>query len=105
MVAGRSAIPRYILAALLLAIVRVTLYGWLVHRYITHTVTDTVNRLEWLIYPEELVSIHTTIGRINNRVTFLLIFGLLLTLGSFVIASPILLLGPKHGLKRDTHKV
>ena len=46
------------------------------------------------MYPEALVSHYNPLGVMNlPRTEFFLIFGLLLVVGSFVMATPILLVG------------
>ncbi len=82
-----------------LALTRIALFAWVNHRYASHTVTETVARLTWGLYPEALLSIHTRLGLIYNTTLFFLLYGLLLVVGSFVLATPILLLTclPRRG--------
>ncbi len=94
------AIPSYLRVAAAIALSRVILYLWLVHRYSTHTVTETVLRLGQLVYPEEFVAIHTGIASIESRTLFLSLFIVMLTLGSLILASPLLMVGAwKRGAK------
>jgi len=89
----RRVVSIYLIVAATVAVGRVALYLWLVHRYVTHTVTDTVIRLGRLEYPEESVAIHTGIASIENKVLFVLVFAVMLAVGSFVFLSPVLLMG------------
>jgi len=46
------------------------------------------------LYPEALLGTHTCLGVMGlGRTEYFLIFGSLLTLGSFVMATPVLLVG------------
>ena len=90
--ASRRAFFIYVASGTALAIGRITLYVWLIHRYVTHTVNVTVLRLEKIEYPEEFLAVHSWIGSINSRAVFFVVFALLLAIGSFILTSPLLLL-------------
>ena len=91
---GRGTIVCYLSIGSALAISRVALYLWVDHRYITHTVTETVVRLIPCFYPEALLADYARLGSINvSRIGANLMWGSLLTLGSFIMATPILLVG------------
>jgi len=91
---GRRVWAWYLTTGAALAISRVALLVWLNHRFASHTVTETVWYLSWGVYPEALLSSLIPPGVINVSPTkFFLVFGSLLTLGSFVLATPILLVG------------
>jgi len=89
----RRVVFAYVAVGTTLAVVRLSLYAWIVHHYVTETVTETVVKLQdFVVYPEALLSIHTTIGRIEPPYMFVAVFSLLLAVGSFVMTSPVLLL-------------
>ena len=91
---GRGTIVCYLSIGTALAISRVALFAWLNHRNVSHTFTETDWYLMWGVYPEALLGIHTPLGLIRfSRTEHLLLWGSLLTLGSFIIATPILLVG------------
>jgi hypothetical protein len=69
---------------------RLIVFLWLIHRWTYHAVTNTVVRLEWLLYPEALIARYTAVGNITPRELSAVAFGLLLVLGSFVLATPVL---------------
>jgi hypothetical protein len=84
----------YLITGTTLAISRVWLYVWMVHRYASHTVTETVVHLQRCFYPEALLADYTRLSVTHvSRMQAILIWGSILTLESFIIATPILLLG------------
>jgi hypothetical protein len=90
---GRAAWLRYLATGTLLAVTRVALLAWMNHRLATHTSTETDSFLiDWL-YPEAFVSIfwRSILGVSGTK--YYLTYGSLITVGSFVMAIPILLVG------------
>jgi hypothetical protein len=89
--AGVGSLPRH---RAVLALSRVALLVWAVHRYVSHTVTDTAASLLWCFYPELLLADGTGLGVIHvSRSEALLMWSVMLTLGSLILATPILLVG------------
>ena len=90
---GRRAFVSYVITGSALAISRVALYVWVVHRYASHTVSERVVYLERCFYPEALLADYTRLSVIHvSRTEAILLWGGILTLGSFIIATPVLLL-------------
>lgn len=84
----------YLITGTALAISRVGLYAWVLHRYASHTVTERVVYLERCFYPEALLADYTRLSVIHvTRAEAFLMWGSILTLGSFIIATPVLVLG------------
>jgi len=75
-----------------LTMARVVLFFWLIHRSASHTVTETVARLQWLLYPEILLNIHTQLGLVRNLILSFGTFSLILAVGSFLMMIPVVLL-------------
>ena len=91
---GRRVLAFYLSTGAALAVSRVALFAWLDHRQVSHTLTETVWYFSWGLYPEALVAAYSPLGVMNlNWTKFFLVFGSLLTVGSFVLATPILLVG------------
>jgi hypothetical protein len=83
----------YLTTGAVLAVTRVALFVWVVHQRARHIYTETnILILQWL-YPELLVGAFG--GRIVAlmRAEYYLTWGTILTFGSFVMATPILLVG------------
>jgi hypothetical protein len=90
----RRALTFYLLTGAALAISRVALLVWVFYREASHTVTPTVYSLMRFFYPEALLADYTRLSVIHvGRTEALLIWGSILTLGSFILATPILLVG------------
>jgi hypothetical protein len=85
----------YLRTGAVLALVRVSLLAWVEHRAVTHTMTEAVYNSLWVLYPEGLLSEYTRIGVIHfDTVTLHFLFwALLLTLGIFIITTPVLVVG------------
>jgi hypothetical protein len=92
---GRVAWVAYLGTSVALAIFRVSLNAWVEYRSVSQRMTETVYDLCWLLRPETLlVEFNLIPGVVPYRMTPRLIFwGLLLTLGSFILAAPILWVG------------
>jgi hypothetical protein len=91
---GRGVLVAYLGTGAALAILRVSLLVWVNHRHASHTVTETVNNLFWVLRPEGLLGEYTRVGSIHfSQTEYYLFWGSVLTLGSFMIAAPILLVG------------
>jgi hypothetical protein len=83
----------YLATGAVLAVTRVALFVWVGHQRARHIYTETnIFILQWL-YPEFLVTAFG--GRIVAlmRAEYYLTWGVLLTIGSFVMATPILFVG------------
>jgi hypothetical protein len=78
-----------------LAIFRVSLLAWVEHRTVTHGMTEVVYHLLWGLRPEGFLGEYTSVGAIHFETVRLhfLFWASLLTLGSFIIATPVLLVG------------
>jgi hypothetical protein len=90
---GRCLLMRYAATGTALALLRVALLVWVNHRQLDGAMTETVLQISWGLYPEGFV-----FARVFGQVGFTpggyySIFGSLLTVGSFILATPILLLG------------
>ncbi len=85
--------PIYLGAGTALALARIAMFLWLNYGSGAHMGTQTATLVEWALYPEAFLSMHTWIGHIANQGVFSFLFASLLVLGSFVLASPLLLLG------------
>ena len=85
----------YLSTGATLAFLRVSLLAWVEHRSATHQVTETVYELFWFLRPEILLGEYTRVGAIHFETLTLhfLFWASLLTLGSFIIATPVLLVG------------
>ena len=92
---GRAWVQTYLWTAAALAIARVSVSAWLEYRTISHRITVTVYDRYWVLSPEIRLGGYTRVGAIHFqdiRLHFLF-WASLLTLGSFIIASPILVVG------------
>jgi hypothetical protein len=92
---GWGVVRTYLRAAAVLAILRVSLLAWVEHRTAMNEISETLYHLFWFLRPEILLGEYTRVGAIHfedMRLHFLF-WASLLTLGSFVIATPILLVG------------
>jgi hypothetical protein len=92
---GRAVWVAYLSTGVALAIFRVSLRAWVEHQRVSHRMTETVYDLLWLLRPELLLLEFNLIhGVVPDRNPPDIIFwGLLLTLGSFILAMPILWVG------------
>ena len=92
---GGSVVQTYLWTAAALAITRVSVLAWVEYRTISDRMTATVYDLFWVLRPELLLGEYTRVGAIDFQSIRLhfLFWASLLMLGSFVIASPILLVG------------
>ncbi len=81
---------RYLIAGATLAVTRVALLVWLNHPAVSHTRTETDYFLFAWLYPEVFVSIfwNSLVGFGGTK--YYLAWGSLVTIGSFVLATPIL---------------
>jgi len=59
---ARGVLAAYLITGTTLAISRVWLYVWMVHRYASHTVTETVVHLQRCFYPEALLADYTRLS-------------------------------------------
>jgi hypothetical protein len=93
---GRGVVHTYLWTAAALAILRVSVLAWLEYRAISNRYSVTVDDFIYrVLSPEILLAGYTRVGAIHFqdiRLQFLF-WASLLTLGSFVIATPILLVG------------
>jgi hypothetical protein len=85
----------YLRTGAALALFRVSLLAWVEHRTVTHGMTEAVYHLLWGLRPEALLGEYTSVGAIHfESVTLHFLFwASLLTLGSFIMAIPVLLVG------------
>jgi|APFre7841882724_1041349.scaffolds.fasta_scaffold180110_1 hypothetical protein len=83
----------YLAAGVALAVARVALMVWVNQRQIYSEMTETVLHLSWGLYPEAPL-FAWVFGHVGfTRSGHYLVFGSLLALGSFLMATPILLVG------------
>jgi hypothetical protein len=92
---GKVVCLSYLITGTALAISRVALYVWLTDVYVGDTVfPETVPYALWALNPEALLGQHTSLGLIHvTRAQAILMWGAILTVGSFIMATPVLLLG------------
>jgi hypothetical protein len=85
----------YLLVGAALALFRVSLLAWVEHRSVTHGRTEAVYNLLWGLRREGFLGEYTPVGAIHfESVTLHFLFwASLLTLGSFISAMPVLLVG------------
>jgi hypothetical protein len=83
----------YLRTGAALAVLRVSLFVWVEYRVVTHTMTAPEYSLLWGLQPEAFLGEYTSVGAIHfDSLTLQFLFlASLLTLGSFIIAMPILL--------------
>jgi hypothetical protein len=83
---------RYLTTGAVLAVTRVSLFLWIVHRFVSHTTTATVYSLLWL-YPEMgVVAFWHSLSAFEGA-KYYVAWCSLFTVGSFVMAAPILSVG------------
>jgi hypothetical protein len=82
----------YLITGAVLAAVRIALLVWLNHRLATHVVTS-MDDFIWQLYPEAVVGVFG--GRLFTLkgAEYYVVWCSLFTVGSFVMATPILLVG------------
>ena len=91
---GRGVWVWYLTTGAVLAVTRVALFLWLVHRAISDAQTETDNFLTGWLYPEFVVSIFwNSLVSSYSGAAYYLAWGSLVTVGSFVMATPVLLVG------------
>lgn len=92
---GRGVLVAYLRTGAALAILRVSLYAWVEHRAVLDRTTKTVYYLAWALNPEGFLAGYTRVGAISfsSLTQYYLFWGSVLTLGSFIMATPILLVG------------
>jgi hypothetical protein len=91
---GRGVLESYLSTSATLAILRVSLLAWIEHRGVSHQMTETVYNLFWCLRPEIFLGEYTRVGSIHfSETEHFLFWGSVLTIGSFMIATPILLVG------------
>jgi hypothetical protein len=82
----------FLTAGAVLAVTRVVLLVWLNHRLASHTSTEADYSLLWL-YPEAVVTGFWDSLSACGGTTYYIAWCSLFTIGSFVMATPILLVG------------
>ena len=97
----KGASETYLMTAALLAISRVALLVWLNRRLASHTSTGMDYWLLWW-YPEALISGSWNSLSALSGTKYYVAWGSLITIGSFVIATPILLVGWLRQRRRHT---
>lgn len=85
----------YVATGSALAILRVSLLAWMEYRSLSDQMTPTEYSFLWILYPEELLAGYTRLGSIHfsSLTKYFLFWGFIQTLGSFILATPILLVG------------
>lgn len=83
----------YLTTGTVLAVARLALLVWLNHRLASHVVTQTDYFLGDWLYPEFLVSIFWRRLVAVYGTEYYVAWGSLVTVGSFVMATPILIVG------------
>src|SRR5437879_5147970 len=74
-----------VIAIFALSAVRIGSYLLATWRQLGHRVTGFDLWLHWIIYPEELISIHTPLGHVNPPLLFVVGFTCLILLDSILI--------------------
>jgi hypothetical protein len=82
----------YLTSAAFLAVTRVTLFLWLVHRSISHTSTEMDSFLLQL-YPEPFVGVFWNSLAALDGTTYYVVWISLFTFGSFLFTTPVLFVG------------
>ena len=82
----------YVLLASTLGLIRLACLLFVDYRMKSHIMTPFSYGLRSLLYPEALLPLHTSLGRIENGGIFLALFSLIIVAGTFVMLSPILIL-------------
>jgi hypothetical protein len=92
---GRGVWVAYLRTGAALAILRVSVLAWVEYRSVSHQMTETVYNLLWSLRPEVLLGEYTRVGDIHfsSPIKHFLFWGPVLALGSFIIATPILVVG------------
>jgi hypothetical protein len=92
---GRGVWVAYLSTGAVLAISRVSLLAWVEHRSVSHQMSETVYNLFWFLRPEILLAEYGPLGAIHfsSLTQHFLFWPSVLTLGSFILATPILLVG------------
>jgi hypothetical protein len=92
---GQRVLVAYLSTGATLAMLRVSLLAWVEHRTASDQMTRMVYNLLWFLRPELVLGEYTRVGSIHfeNLTYHFLFWGSVLTLGSFIIATPILLVG------------
>jgi hypothetical protein len=92
---GRDVWLAYLRTGTAMAILRVSLLAWVEQRTASHQMTMTVYSVVWCLRPELLLGEYTRVGEIhfNGLLPHFLFWSSILTVGSFIIATPILLVG------------
>ena len=89
---GTGVLVAYLRTGAALAVLRVSLLAWVDHWFSSHTATVYI--LMWCLYPEGLLFDYTWVGAMHfSRTQYFLLWGSILILGSFAMATPILLVG------------
>ena len=80
----------YFATGAVLAVARVALFVWVNHQSARHIYTETDSFIVRWLYPEAVVSIlwRSLVGYVDTK--YYLAWGTLFTIGSFVLATPIL---------------
>jgi hypothetical protein len=92
---GRGVWVAYLSVGTALAVLRLSVLAWVEHRTATGQMTDIVYSLVWCLRPELLIGEYTSVGAVHfeSLVQHFFFWGSILTLGSFILATPILLVG------------
>ena len=84
----------YLTTGAVLAVTRVALFVWLVHRARLDTATQTDSFLVRWLYPEAVVSLlWNSLVSSDWGTAYYLVWGSLFTVGSFALATPLLFVG------------
>ena len=92
---GRGVWVAYLSTAAVLAILRVSVLAWVEYRAVSDQMTETVYNFFWFLRPEALLGEYTSVGAIqfSREMHHFLFWASILALGSFIMATPILLVG------------
>ena len=92
---GRGVFVAYLVAGTVVAISRAGLYVWLNDVYASQVpFPEIVPYVEWALHPEALLGAYTPLGQIEVTHTQAnLMWGSILAVGSFIMTTPILLVG------------
>ena len=91
---GRRMWLLYLSTGAALAVARVALLACVTHRFSSDTANEVFRHLQWGLFPEALLVTNTSLGVMSiTRMVILLVGGALLIVGSFIMATPILLVG------------
>jgi hypothetical protein len=89
---GKGVWVLYLSTGAALALIRISLLAWIEHRTASHQISETYYTLLWGLRPEILLGEYTRVGAVHfeSLKQHFLFWGTILTVGSFIIATPVI---------------